>query len=68
MNEQREGPGRMISPAAVQTLLECRRADARGGAEAFEVVVVRPRGTANRIFTLTRALDQLSIVNEPEAA
>lgn len=44
------------------------RADARGRAQAFEVVVVRPGGTANRVFTLTRAGEQLSIINEPEAA
>jgi anti-anti-sigma factor len=51
--------------AGVRTIL---RADARGRAEAFEVVVVRPRGTANRIFTLTRVGDQLNMVNEPEPA
>jgi anti-anti-sigma factor len=50
--------------AGLRTLL---RADARGRAEAFEVVVVRPRGTANRVFTLTRVGEQLSMVNEPEA-
>lgn len=44
------------------------RADARGRAEKFEVLVVRPRGTVSRIFTLTRAGEQLKIVNEPEAA
>jgi hypothetical protein len=31
------------------------------------VVVVRPRGRANRVFTLTRAGEQLSIVDQPEA-
>jgi anti-anti-sigma factor len=51
--------------AGLRTVL---RADARGRAEAFEVVVVRPRGMANRVFTLTRAGEQLHIVNEPEAA
>jgi anti-sigma B factor antagonist len=50
--------------AGVRTIL---RADARGRAEAFEVVVVRPRGTANRIFTLTRVGEELRMVNEPEA-
>ena len=50
--------------AGLRTIL---RADARGRAEAFEVVVVRPRGTANRVFTLTRVGEQLSMVNEPEA-
>jgi anti-anti-sigma factor len=51
--------------AGLRTIL---RADARGRAEAFEVVVVRPRGIVNRVFTLTRAGEQLSIVDEPEAA
>jgi anti-sigma B factor antagonist len=44
------------------------RADARGRAETFEVLIVRPRGTASRVFTLTRAGEQLNIVNEPQAA
>jgi anti-anti-sigma factor len=43
------------------------RADARGRAQAFEVVVIRPRGTASRVFTLTRIGEQLSMVKEPEA-
>ena len=51
--------------AGLRTIL---RADARGRAEAFGVVVVRPRGVANRVFALTRAGEQLNIVNEPEAA
>ena len=51
--------------AGLRTIL---RADARGRAEAFEVVVVRPRGIANRVFTLTRAGKRLSIVEAPEAA
>jgi anti-anti-sigma factor len=51
--------------AGLRTIL---RTDARGRAEAFEVVVVRPRGTASRVFTLTRAGEQLSMVNEAEAA
>ena len=50
--------------AGLRTIL---RADARGRAEAFEVVVVRPRGTANRIFTLTRVGEELRMVHEPEA-
>jgi anti-anti-sigma factor len=54
-----------LGPAGLRTILE---ADARGHAEAFEVVVVRPRGIANRVFTLTPAGKRLSIVNEPEAA
>lgn len=52
--------------AGLRTILE---ADARGRAEeAFEVVVVRPRGIANRIFTLTPAGKRLSIVDDPDAA
>jgi anti-anti-sigma factor len=51
--------------AGLRTIL---RTDAKGQAEAFEVVVVRPRGTANRVFTLTRAGERLSIVDELEAA
>ena len=38
--------------AGLRTIL---RADARGRSESYEVVVVRPRGMANRVFTLTRA-------------
>jgi anti-anti-sigma factor len=44
------------------------RTDAQARLEAFEVVVVRPRSTANRVFTLTRAGERLTIVDEPEAA
>jgi len=44
------------------------RTDAQGQAEAFEVVVVRPHGTANRVFTLTRAGERLSIIDEPETS
>ena len=51
--------------AGLRTIL---RVDARARSEPFEVVVVRPRGTASRIFTLTRVGDQLSIVNDPELA
>jgi anti-anti-sigma factor len=51
--------------AGLRTIL---RTDARGRAEAFDVVVVRPRGTVNRVFTLTHAGDRLSIVDDPEAA
>ena len=51
--------------AGLRTIL---RADARGRAERFEVVVVRPRGRANRVFTLTRAGEELSMVGDLEAA
>ena len=50
--------------AGLRTILG---ADARGRAEEFEVVVVRPRGTVNRVFTLTRAGEQLSMVDDLEA-
>ena len=54
-----------LDSAGLRTIL---RADARGRAEAFEVVVIRPSGTANRVFTLTRVGRQLSIVDGSEAA
>jgi anti-anti-sigma factor len=50
--------------AGLRTILG---ADARGRAEEFEVVVVRPRGIVNRVFTLTRAGEQLSMVDDLEA-
>jgi anti-anti-sigma factor len=56
---------RFLDVAGLRTLL---RANARGRAEAFEVVVIRPRGTANRVFTLTRAGEQLQMVDKMEAA
>jgi anti-anti-sigma factor len=56
---------RFLDVAGLRTLL---RANARGRAEAFEVLVIRPRGTANRVFTLTRAGEQLQMVDNMEAA
>jgi anti-anti-sigma factor len=53
-----------LDVAGLRTILG---ADARGRAEEFEVVVVRPRGTVNRVFTLTRAGEQLSMVDDLEA-
>jgi anti-anti-sigma factor len=50
-----------LDMAGLHTII---RAHARGLAEAFEVVVVRPRGLANRVFTLTRAGRQLGVINE----
>ena len=44
------------------------RADERARAAALDLVVVRPRGTANRVFTLTRAGQMLKMVDEPVAA
>jgi anti-anti-sigma factor len=54
-----------LALAGLRTIL---RTDARGRTQAFEVVLIRPRGTANRIFTLTRAGERLSIIDEPEPA
>jgi anti-anti-sigma factor len=51
--------------AGLRTIL---RTDARGRVEEFEVVVVRPRGTASRVFTLTRAGGRLTMVDEPGPA
>jgi anti-anti-sigma factor len=51
--------------AGLRTIL---RTDAQGQADGFEVLVVRPRGIANRIFTLTRAGERLSILDETETA
>ncbi len=48
--------------AGLQTIL---RADARGRAGGCEVVVVRPHGTANRVFTLTRAGETLNMADRP---
>jgi anti-sigma B factor antagonist len=48
-------------------LLTIIRADARARAAAIEVLVVRPRGMVNRVFTLTHAGEHLSIIDEPEA-
>ena len=52
-----------MDAAGLRTIL---RANDRARAGAFELVVVRPRGTANRVFTLTRAGLELSMVNQPE--
>lgn len=54
-----------LDAAGLRTIL---RTDAQGRAEAFEVVVVRPRGSANRVFTLTRAGERLRIIDEPGTA
>ena len=51
--------------AGLRTIL---RTDAQGRAEAFQVMVVRPPGTANRVFTLTPAGERLSIIDEPGPA
>jgi len=54
---------RFIDAAALGTIL---RAGERSRAAAIELFVVRPRGLANRVFTLTRAGRELSLVDGPE--
>ena len=49
-----------MDSAGLRTVL---RANERARAERFELVVVRPRGLANRVFTLTRASKQLTLVD-----
>ncbi len=39
------------------------RANERGRAAGCDVLVVRPRGTANRVFTLTRAGEELNMAD-----
>jgi anti-anti-sigma factor len=46
--------------AGLRTILRAHR---RAQAEGFGVTVVRPRGLANRVFTLTRAGDVLSMTD-----
>ena len=53
-----------LSTAGLRTLL---RAHERAHACALELVVARPRGIANRVFTLTRAGEVLRMVDKPEA-
>ena len=52
-----------MDSAGLRTIL---RANDRARTEPFDVVVVRPRGRANRVFTLTRASRVLKLV-EPSA-
>lgn len=47
-------------------LLTILRANERARAGALPLVLARPRGMANRIFTLTRAGKELNLVDEPE--
>jgi anti-sigma B factor antagonist len=54
-----------LDSSGLRTIL---RANERARAGALELVVVRPRGTANRVFTLTRVGEELRMVDdEPEA-
>jgi anti-anti-sigma factor len=52
---------RFLDGAGLKTIL---RANDRARTAAVELVVVRPRGPANRVFTLTRAGAELSLVDE----
>ena len=47
--------------AGLKTIL---RAEERSHSEPFDVVVVRPRGLVNRIFTLTGAGERLTLVDQ----
>ncbi len=47
--------------AGLRTIL---RADDRARSAPFDVAVIRPRGFANRVFTLTRAGAQLKLVDQ----
>ncbi len=49
-----------LDSAGLHTIL---RANERARSAAFDVVVVRPRGLANRVFTLTRAGQGLKLVD-----
>ena len=49
-----------LDVAGLRTIL---RANDRTRTEQFDVVVVRPRGFLNRIFTLTRAGERLTMVD-----
>jgi len=56
---------RLLTSLDTAGLLAILRAHDRARACVFELVVVRPRGIANRVFTLTRAGEALSMVDEP---
>jgi len=49
-----------LDVAGLRTIL---RANDRTRTEQFDVVVVRPRGFLNRVFTLTRAGERLTMVD-----
>lgn len=51
-----------LDSGGLRTIL---RTQERARYESFEVVVVRPLGLANRVFTLTRAGAQLTMVDRP---
>jgi anti-anti-sigma factor len=51
--------------AGLRTIL---RANDRALSESFDLVVVRPRGHANRVFTLTRAGQELTMLDRAPRA
>ena len=51
-----------LDVAGLKTILAAHH---RGLGEGFDVTVVRPRGLANRIFTLTRAGEVLTMSDRP---
>ena len=57
---------RLLSSLDTAGLLTLLRTHDRARACAFELVVARPRGMPNRVFTLTRAGDVLTMVDDPE--
>lgn len=54
-----------MDSAGLRTIL---RANDRARAEPFDMVVVPPHGLAKRVFTLTRAGEQLTLVDPVPAA
>jgi anti-anti-sigma regulatory factor len=52
----------------VAALTAILRADEQGRGEGFEVVVVRPPALGARLFTLSRAIEHLRIVDHPREA
>jgi anti-anti-sigma factor len=51
--------------AGLRTILEVHQ---RARREQFDLIVVRPRGTANRVFALTRVGERLGLVDRVPAA
>jgi anti-anti-sigma factor len=58
---------RLVTFLDSAALLTIFKANERARAAALQLVVARPRGTANRVFTLTRAHEALSMVDESGA-
>jgi len=54
-----------LDSAALTTIL---RADRRARSEGFDVVVVRPRSRAGRLFSLSRVRKHMTVVNHPREA